>query len=73
MMPIWLSIFAVQKAYGSLMAGIGGRPDLAHAWPTTKASGLRNRSLCTQKPVTQFSVTGFDLRKLVAGPGFEPG
>jgi hypothetical protein len=31
-----------------------------------------NRSLCTQKPVTQFRVTGFDLGFCVAGVGFEP-
>ena len=71
-MPTWLIIFAAQKAYGSLMADIGGRLDLAHPWPTTKAGGLRNRSLCTQEPVTQSHVTGSELRKRVAGVGFEP-
>ena len=54
------------------MANIGGRLDLAHAWPTTKADGLRNRSLSRQKPVTQDRVTDFDLGFYVAGVGFEP-
>ena len=40
--------------------------------PQTTADGLLNRSLCTQKPVTQSSVTGSELRKRVAGVGFEP-
>jgi hypothetical protein len=40
--------------------------------PRDTADGSRNRSLCAQKPVTQSSVTGFDLRKCVAGVGFEP-
>jgi hypothetical protein len=71
-MPAWLIILAAQKAYRSLMPGIGGWLDLAHAWPATKASGLMNRSLSREKPVTQSSVTGSDLRKLVAGVGFEP-
>ena len=31
-----------------------------------------NRSLSREKPVMQSSVTGFDLRELVAGVGFEP-
>ena len=40
--------------------------------PRGTADGLMNRSLCAQKPVTQSCVTGFELRKLVAGVGFEP-
>ena len=48
----------------------------AQIWPTygpqDTTDGLRNRSLCTQEPVTQDYVTGFDLRKRVAGVGFEP-
>jgi transposase len=36
------------------------------------ADGPRNRSLSRQKPVTQDRVTGFDMRKRVAGVGFEP-
>jgi hypothetical protein len=37
---------------------IGGRLNLAHAWPTGTADGLMNRSLWAQEPVTQSSVTG---------------
>ena len=40
--------------------------------PRDTADGPRNRSLSRQKPVTQSSVTGFDLRRCVAGVGFEP-
>ena len=40
--------------------------------PRDTADGLMNRSLCTQKPVTQFRVTGSELGKRVAGGGFEP-
>jgi hypothetical protein len=72
MMPALRTVSAAQKPYRSLVAEIGGRLDLAHAWPTTKADGLRNRSLSREKPVTQSSVTGSGLRKLVAGVGFEP-
>ena len=55
------------------MVGISGRLDLTHAWPTSKTSGMRNRSRCTQEPVTQSRFTGSELGKRVAGPGFEPG
>jgi hypothetical protein len=52
------------------------RPGDARIWPTHSprdtADGLRNRSLSRQSRVTQSSVTGFDLRRLVAGVGFEP-
>ena len=48
----------------------------AQIWPThgpqDTADGLRNRSLSRQLPVTQDHFTGSDLRKLVAGVGFEP-
>jgi hypothetical protein len=44
-------------------------PQLAHK---PFADGLLNRSLSRRKPVTPSSVTGFDLRKRVAGDGFEP-
>ena len=48
----------------------------AQIWPTHgprgTADGLRNRSLCMQETVTQDYVTGYDLRKRVAGDGFEP-
>jgi len=40
--------------------------------PRDTADGLRNRSLSREKPVTPSSVTGFELRKCVAGVGFEP-
>ena len=40
--------------------------------PQDTADGLMNRSLSREKPVTQSSVTGFDLRRCVAGVGFEP-
>ncbi len=40
--------------------------------PRDTADGPRNRSLYGEKPVTQSSFTGSDLRKLVAGVGFEP-
>jgi hypothetical protein len=40
--------------------------------PRDTADGPCNRSLSREKPVTQSCVTGFDLRKLVAGVGFEP-
>jgi hypothetical protein len=67
-----MTVSAVQKAPGSALCGDCGRPNLAHAWPTTKANGLLNRSLSRRKPVTQDHVTGFDLRECVAGVGFEP-
>jgi hypothetical protein len=54
-----------------------GQIALAAAWtgshgPQDGADGLRNRSVSREKPVTQSSVTGSELRKLVAGDGFEP-
>ena len=48
-----------------------GRTRPTHS-PRNKADGFRNLSFCAEKLVTQFSVTGSDLRKLVAGVGFEP-
>ena len=48
-----------------------GRTRPTHS-PRNKADGFRNLSFCAEKPVTPFSVTGLDLRKLVAGVGFEP-
>jgi len=48
-----------------------GRIQPTHS-PQDTADGLMNRSLSAQKPVTQSSVTGSELRKLVAGVGFEP-
>ncbi len=45
-------------------------------WPTygprDRTDGFRNLSFCTERPVTHSSVTGFDLRRCVAGVGFEP-
>jgi len=40
--------------------------------PRDTADGPCNRSLSAEKPVTHSSVTGSDLRKCVAGVGFEP-
>ncbi len=40
--------------------------------PRDTADGPCNRSLSAEKPVTQSSVTGPDLRRYVAGVGFEP-
>ena len=53
-------------------------PEIAYRWiwptygPQSTVDGLRNRSLCMQETVTQDYVTGYDLRKRVAGDGFEP-
>ena len=45
-------------------------------WPThsprSTADGFLHRLFSTQKPVTHDCVTGIDLRKWVAGAGFEP-
>ena len=49
----------------------GGRIWPTHG-PRGTADGLRNRSLSREKPVTHASVTGSDLRRCVAGVGFEP-
>jgi hypothetical protein len=32
-----MAVSAAQKPYGSLVADVGGRLDLARAWPTTKS------------------------------------
>ena len=48
-----------------------GRTRPTHS-PRNTADGPRNRSLSLQKPVTPFEDTGSELRKLVAGVGFEP-
>jgi hypothetical protein len=40
--------------------------------PRDTADGPCNRSLSREKPVTRSSVTDTDLRKVVAGVGFEP-
>jgi hypothetical protein len=40
--------------------------------PRDTADGQCNRSLSAEKPVTQSGVTGSDLRRCVAGVGFEP-
>ncbi len=48
-----------------------GRSRPTHS-PRDTADGPRNRSLSRRKPVTQDHVTGFDLRRCVAGVGFEP-
>ena len=53
-------------------AGLLNLPDLAHVWPTTPASGLRNRLLPAIEPLTQVRVNGSDLGRRVAGVGFEP-
>jgi hypothetical protein len=53
-------------------AGLLNRPDLAHVWPATSASGLRNRLLSAIEPLTQVRVSGSDLGFYVAGVGFEP-
>src|ERR1035438_3119300 len=53
-------------------SGLLDRPDLAHVWPTTPASGLRNRLFSALEPLTQVRVNGSDLGFCVAGVGFEP-
>jgi hypothetical protein len=66
------SVSAGQTASKEISAKAGdGRTRPTHS-PQDTADGPRNRSLSRQKPLTQSSVTGSDLRKLVAGVGFEP-
>jgi hypothetical protein len=44
-------------------ANSNGLADLAHGWPKTFTNGPRTARSGTQKPVTPFDVTGFDLQK----------
>jgi len=55
-----------------ITSGLLDRPDLAHVWPTTPASGLRNRLFSALEPLTQLGANGSDLGFCVAGVGFEP-
>ena len=47
--------------------------DLRESQQADSASGLEDRSLYTPKPGTRSYITGSELGKRVAGPGFEPG
>ncbi len=62
----------IQELAAGVTSGLLDQPDLAHTWPTTPASGLRNRLLSALEPLTQVRVNGSDLGFCVAGVGFEP-
>ncbi len=70
--PALIRVSAAQGASESIPADVSGRRIRPTHSPRDTADGLLNRSLWTQKPVTQSSVTGSDLRERVAGVGFEP-
>jgi hypothetical protein len=71
--PVTTSAFADQMASEAISAEARRCVDPATHSPRDTADGPGNCSLGRSKPVTQSRVTGFDLWKLVAGPGFEPG